>query len=74
MMQYWAEFARTGNPAGLVATEDEWPFYNATEQNFFLLNTEPFQQRANEHCDFLKSHFSKADEPHKSEGHSVSSN
>ncbi|XP_039197774.1 cholinesterase-like isoform X2 [Crotalus tigris] len=74
MMQYWAEFARTGNPAGLVATEDEWLLYNATEQNFFLLNTEPFQERANEHCDFLKSHFSKADEPHKSEGDSVSSN
>ncbi|XP_060547133.1 cholinesterase-like isoform X3 [Pantherophis guttatus] len=73
MMYYWAEFARTGNPTGLAANKDEWALYNATEQNFFLLNTEPFQERVKEHCDFLKSHFSKAEEIHKSEGDSVSS-
>ncbi|XP_060547116.1 cholinesterase-like [Pantherophis guttatus] len=73
MMHYWAEFARTGNPTGLAASKDEWLLYNATEQNFFLLNTEPFQERVIEHCDFLKSLFSKAEETHKSEGDSVSS-
>ncbi|XP_032066270.1 cholinesterase-like [Thamnophis elegans] len=73
MMHYWAEFARTGNPTGLVASKDDWPLYNPTEQNFFLLNTEPFQKRMVEHCDFLKSLFSKAEETHKSEGDSVSS-
>ncbi|XP_060547045.1 cholinesterase-like isoform X3 [Pantherophis guttatus] len=62
MMYYWAEFARTGNPTGSAASKDEWPLYNATEQNFFLLNTEPFQERVIEHCDFLKSLFSKAEE------------
>ncbi|XP_070789566.1 cholinesterase-like isoform X1 [Pituophis catenifer annectens] len=73
MMYYWAEFARTGNPTGLAASKDEWALYNATEQNFFLLNTEPFQERVIEHCDFLKSLFSKTEETHKSEGDSVSS-
>ncbi|XP_060547152.1 cholinesterase-like isoform X2 [Pantherophis guttatus] len=73
MMYYWAEFARTGNPTGLAASKDEWALYNATDQNFFLLNTEPFQERVIEHCDFLKSLFSKAEETHKSEGDSVSS-
>ncbi|XP_070593970.1 cholinesterase-like isoform X2 [Erythrolamprus reginae] len=61
MMHYWAEFARTGNPTGLAATKDEWSVYNATEQNFFLLNTEPFQERVSD-CDFLKSLSSKAEE------------
>ncbi|XP_070592795.1 cholinesterase-like [Erythrolamprus reginae] len=62
MMYYWAEFARTGNPTGSAATKDEWPLYNATEHNFFLLNTEPFQERVIEHCGFLKTLFSKAEE------------
>ncbi|XP_015680989.1 cholinesterase [Protobothrops mucrosquamatus] len=77
MMQYWAEFARTGNPSGLVATEAEWALYNATEQNFFLLNTESSKEVEKEpdhDCGFLKRHFSKAEDPHKSEGDSVSSN
>ncbi|XP_070591774.1 cholinesterase-like [Erythrolamprus reginae] len=73
MMNYWAEFARNGNPTGLAATKDEWPLYNATEQNFFLLNTEPFQERVIEHCGFLKSLFSKAEETYESKGDSVSS-
>ncbi|XP_070593946.1 cholinesterase-like [Erythrolamprus reginae] len=61
MMHYWAEFARNGNPTGSAATKDEWPLYNATEQNFFLLHIEPFQERVSD-CDFLKSLFSKAEE------------
>ncbi|KAK9405894.1 cholinesterase-like [Crotalus adamanteus] len=68
MMQYWAEFARTGNPSGLVATEAEWPLYNATEQNFFLLNTESSKEVEKEpdhNCGFLKRHFSKAEDPRK---------
>ncbi|XP_032068117.1 cholinesterase-like [Thamnophis elegans] len=65
MMHYWAEFARTGNPNGIAASKDKWPLYNPTEQNFFLLNTEPFQKRMVEHCDFLKSLFSKAEETRK---------
>ncbi|XP_032064784.1 cholinesterase-like isoform X2 [Thamnophis elegans] len=61
MMHYWAEFARTGNPAGLGATKDEWPLFNATEQNFFVLNTKSSQETEKglvHHCGFLKSHFS----------------
>ncbi|XP_070789555.1 cholinesterase-like [Pituophis catenifer annectens] len=73
IMHYWAEFARTGNPTGSAASKDEWPLYNAAEQNFFLLNTEPFQERVKEHCDFLKSLFSKAEETQQSESDSVSS-
>ncbi|XP_070789559.1 cholinesterase-like [Pituophis catenifer annectens] len=72
MMHYWAEFARTGNPTGLAASKDKWPLYNPAEQNFFLLNTEPFQERVIEHCDFLKSLFSKAEETQQSKGDSVS--
>ncbi|XP_070593961.1 cholinesterase-like [Erythrolamprus reginae] len=71
MMHYWAEFARTGNPTGSAASKDEWPLYNATEQNSFLLHIEPFQERVIEHCGFLKTLFSKAEETHKSEGDSV---
>ncbi|XP_070593976.1 cholinesterase-like isoform X2 [Erythrolamprus reginae] len=73
MMHYWAEFARTGNPTGLAATKDEWSVYNATEQNFFLLHIEPFKERVIEHCGFLKSLFSKAEESDKPKGDSVSS-
>ncbi|XP_070591775.1 cholinesterase-like [Erythrolamprus reginae] len=62
MMHYWAEFARSGNPTGSAATKDEWPLYNAREQNFFLLNTEPFQERVVEHCGFLNRLFSEAGE------------
>ncbi|KAL7986312.1 hypothetical protein Chor_011478 [Crotalus horridus] len=55
------------NPSGLVATEAEWPLYNATEQNFFLLNTESSKEVEKEpdhNCGFLKRHFSKAEDPH----------
>ncbi|XP_058026044.1 acetylcholinesterase-like isoform X3 [Ahaetulla prasina] len=62
MMHYWAEFARTGNPTRSAASKNKWPLYNAKEQNLFLLNTEPFQERVIEHCDFLKRLFSKAEE------------
>ncbi|XP_032064792.1 cholinesterase-like isoform X6 [Thamnophis elegans] len=63
MMHYWAEFARTGNPDGLVATKDEWPLYNATEQNFFVLNSDSSHETEKEpvhHCSFLKKHLSKS--------------
>ncbi|XP_060615316.2 cholinesterase-like isoform X2 [Anolis sagrei] len=43
IMRYWAEFARTGNPTGSEKKEEEWPLYNATQQNFLRLNTEPAQ-------------------------------
>ncbi|XP_070593952.1 cholinesterase-like [Erythrolamprus reginae] len=62
MMHYWAEFVRNGNPTGSAATKDEWPLYNATEQNFFLLHIEPFKERVIEHCGFLKRLFSKSEE------------
>ncbi|XP_063147408.1 cholinesterase-like [Candoia aspera] len=69
MMHYWAEFARTGNPAGSAAPKVEWPLYNATEWNVFLLNTEPVQNTEEQpprHCDFLKMHFSEAAQAPKS--------
>ncbi|XP_058026047.1 cholinesterase-like [Ahaetulla prasina] len=74
MMHYWAEFARTGNPTRSAASKNKWPLYNAKKQNFFLLNTKPFQKRVKNHCDFLKRLFSKAEETQKSKGDSVSSN
>ncbi|XP_067319458.1 cholinesterase-like [Anolis sagrei] len=43
IMRYWAEFARTGNPTGSEKKEVEWLPYNATQQNFFHLSTEPAQ-------------------------------
>ncbi|XP_013927986.1 PREDICTED: cholinesterase-like, partial [Thamnophis sirtalis] len=73
MMHYWAEFARTGNPNGIAASKDKWPLYNPRKQNFFLLNTKPFQEKVKHHCDFLKRLFSKAEETQKSKGGSVSS-
>ncbi|XP_026576545.1 acetylcholinesterase-like [Pseudonaja textilis] len=68
MMHYWAEFARTGNPTGLVATKDEWLLYNTTEQNFFVLNSESSREMEEElvhHCSFLKEHLSKSEDPCK---------
>uniref|UniRef100_A0A8C5SJS7 Carboxylesterase type B domain-containing protein n=1 Tax=Laticauda laticaudata TaxID=8630 RepID=A0A8C5SJS7_LATLA len=68
MMHYWAEFARTGNPTGLVATKDEWLLYNTTEQNFFVLNSESSREMEEElvhHCSFLKKHLSKSEDPCK---------
>ncbi|XP_070594002.1 cholinesterase-like [Erythrolamprus reginae] len=76
MMHYWAEFARTGNPTGLVATKDEWPLYNASEQNFFVLNSESSREAEKQpvhHCGFLKKHLSKSEDPYKCEGGTVSS-
>ncbi|XP_062979554.1 cholinesterase-like [Elgaria multicarinata webbii] len=66
MMHYWAEFSRTGKPTGSGASEEEWPLYNATQLNFFHLDTEPspVTQRAPlRHCGFLKEHLAK---PNKS--------
>ncbi|XP_060095211.1 cholinesterase-like [Heteronotia binoei] len=54
---YWAEFARHGNPNGITADEVQWQLYNATEQNFFLLSTQPsqtLQKSPAQHCGFWK--------------------
>ncbi|XP_062978324.1 cholinesterase-like [Elgaria multicarinata webbii] len=62
MMHYWAEFSRTGSPMGFGGNEGEWRQYNATEQNFFYLGTEPSevtQMSPFRHCDFLKRHAEK---------------
>ncbi|XP_054831284.1 cholinesterase-like [Eublepharis macularius] len=56
--QYWAEFARNGNPNGVAANEVQWPLYNATEKNFFLLGTEPpqiLQKSPARRCCFWKT-------------------
>nr|XP_056722796.1 cholinesterase-like [Euleptes europaea] len=56
--RYWAEFARNGNPNGVTANETEWPLYNVTEQNFFLLSTKPpqvVQKSPARHCGFWKT-------------------
>ncbi|XP_042303356.1 LOW QUALITY PROTEIN: acetylcholinesterase-like [Sceloporus undulatus] len=57
VMRYWAEFARSGNPTGPEVSEVAWPLYNATQQNFFHLGTEPsevLQISPARHCDLLK--------------------
>ncbi|XP_062978213.1 cholinesterase-like isoform X2 [Elgaria multicarinata webbii] len=67
MMRYWAEFSRSGNPTGSVANEVQWPLYNATQQNYFQLSTEPSQVMETSparHCGFLESLFLKAANPH----------
>ncbi|XP_042310895.1 cholinesterase-like [Sceloporus undulatus] len=67
IMQYWAEFARSGDPTKAGAKEVKWPLYNAAQQNFFLLSTETSQTvqvSPARHCDFLK--------PNKSEEGSLS--
>ncbi|KAH0630397.1 hypothetical protein JD844_013393 [Phrynosoma platyrhinos] len=60
MMKYWAEFARSGNPTGPEVSEVAWSLYNATQQNFFRLGTEPseiLQISPARHCDLLKRLF-----------------
>ncbi|XP_060615311.2 cholinesterase-like isoform X2 [Anolis sagrei] len=59
IMRYWAEFARTGNPTGSEKKEVEWPPYNATQQNFLHLSTEPAQVMPispARHCGLFKTH------------------
>ncbi|KAL8212966.1 UNVERIFIED_CONTAM: hypothetical protein K2H54_059859 [Gekko kuhli] len=58
VQRYWAEFARHGNPNGVATKEVQWPLYNATEQNFFLLSTQPpqaLQKSPAQHCGFWKT-------------------
>ncbi|XP_053148718.1 cholinesterase-like [Hemicordylus capensis] len=73
MMRYWAGFARNGNPTGSAASEVQWPLYNATEQNFFHLGTEPpqvVQTSPARYCGFLEAQ--KAAQPNKAKGDPVS--
>ncbi|XP_053148715.1 cholinesterase-like isoform X2 [Hemicordylus capensis] len=63
MMQYWAEFARSGHPTGSKPNEVQWPLYNATEQHFFRISTEApqvMQVSPAQHCGFLTEHFLNA--------------
>ncbi|XP_066469165.1 cholinesterase-like [Tiliqua scincoides] len=57
MMRYWAEFARSGNPTWSADANDvKWPLFNAVQQNFFHLSTEPPQVMSispARHCGFL---------------------
>ncbi|XP_034963150.2 cholinesterase-like [Zootoca vivipara] len=58
VMRYWAEFSRSGKPTGSAASEVEWPLYNATQQNFFYLSTEPTQvvdRSPVQHCTFFNT-------------------
>ncbi|XP_015261978.1 PREDICTED: cholinesterase-like, partial [Gekko japonicus] len=60
VQRYWAEFARHGNPNGVTANEVQWPLYNATQQNFFFLSTQPSQapqKSPARHCCFWKLQF-----------------
>ncbi|XP_062978238.1 cholinesterase-like isoform X4 [Elgaria multicarinata webbii] len=72
MLRSWAEFSRSGNPTGSVANEVQWPLYNATQQNFFNLSTEPsliMETSPARHCSFLESLFLKAANPLKGRRH-----
>ncbi|XP_053234525.1 cholinesterase-like isoform X1 [Podarcis raffonei] len=65
VMRYWAEFSRSGKPTGSAAGEVEWPLYNATQQNFFHLSTEPTQvvdRSPVQHCTFFNTLINKLKE------------
>ncbi|XP_048674245.2 acetylcholinesterase-like [Caretta caretta] len=56
VMQYWSEFARSGNPTGAGNSREQWPHYDPTEQNFFRIGMEPPQVKGPSparHCKFL---------------------
>nr|XP_034963156.1 cholinesterase-like [Zootoca vivipara] len=75
VMRYWAEFARSGNPTGSVPNEEQWPVYNATEQNIFHITTEAAQHKwmpPAPRCAFLATHLANALEAKKSEEGCVS--
>ncbi|KAL8212962.1 UNVERIFIED_CONTAM: hypothetical protein K2H54_059841 [Gekko kuhli] len=58
VQRYWAEFARHGNPNRVTTKEVQWPLYNPTKQNFFLLSTKPPQTVQNSparRCGFWKT-------------------
>ncbi|XP_078521832.1 cholinesterase isoform X1 [Lissotriton helveticus] len=40
IMTYWANFAKYGNPNGLLREEGKWPVFTADEQHYLILNTE----------------------------------
>ncbi|XP_077180787.1 cholinesterase-like isoform X3 [Paroedura picta] len=66
MMQYWAEFARSGNPTPTDVGEKTWPLYDPEEQNFFRISTEPPQVMTPSparHCDLWSAHLSEASRP-----------
>ncbi|KAL8212965.1 UNVERIFIED_CONTAM: hypothetical protein K2H54_059856 [Gekko kuhli] len=66
VQRYWAEFARHGNPNGVTTKEVQWPLYNATKQNFFLLSTQPpqaLQKSPARHCGFWKTQVLKVAQP-----------
>nr|XP_008103825.1 PREDICTED: cholinesterase [Anolis carolinensis] len=57
IMRYWADFARTGNPTGSEKKEVEWLPFNAAQQNFFRLSTEPAEVipvSPTRHCGLFK--------------------
>nr|XP_060615318.1 cholinesterase-like [Anolis sagrei ordinatus]XP_060615319.1 cholinesterase-like [Anolis sagrei ordinatus] len=65
IMRYWAEFARTGNPTGSERKEVEWLPYNAAQQNFLRLSTEPAQVMPvspARHCGLFKTHATNQNE------------
>ncbi|XP_077180758.1 cholinesterase-like [Paroedura picta] len=66
VMQYWAEFARSGNPTPSNVSEKTWPLYNPEEKNFFRISTEPPQVMTPSparHCGFWNVLSSKAWRP-----------
>ncbi|XP_032997431.1 cholinesterase-like [Lacerta agilis] len=70
VMRYWAEFARSGNPTGSAPNEEQWPVYNATEQNIFHITTEAAQHKwmpPAPRCAFLATHLANEIEARKSE-------
>uniref|UniRef100_A0ACB8EFS0 Uncharacterized protein n=1 Tax=Sphaerodactylus townsendi TaxID=933632 RepID=A0ACB8EFS0_9SAUR len=76
VMQYWAEFARSGNPTPSGVNETKWPLYNPAEQNFFRISTEPPQvmkPSPARHCSFWKALLSEASSLHRPSNDSVPS-
>ncbi|XP_077180790.1 cholinesterase-like [Paroedura picta] len=77
MMQYWAEFARSGNPTPSDVGEKTWPLYNPEEQNFFRISTEPPQVMTPSparHCGFWNVLSSKASRPNHPSDTSIPAN
>ncbi|XP_048345619.1 acetylcholinesterase-like [Sphaerodactylus townsendi] len=76
VMQYWAEFARSGNPTPSGVNETKWPLYNPAEQNFFRISTEPPQVMKPSpawHCSFWKALLSQTSSLHRPSNDSVPS-
>ncbi|XP_077180755.1 uncharacterized protein LOC143831559 isoform X2 [Paroedura picta] len=66
MMQYWADFARSGNPTPSDVGEKTWPLYDPEEENFFRISTEPPQVMTPSparHCGLWSAHLSEASRP-----------